>query len=211
MKKYKKIILVSVLFILIALPVSAQIKPLIGKGGYVPCATDATAVLNLDCFLDLLGGVSKLILGLTGSLALLYFVYGGIVLLTSGGNESRITNGKTILSHAIIGVIIIFGAYLLVITVEKIAGVNLGANSGLNTSIDPNKINTAPPSQNTGQTGGVTKYYCIKTTSTTTSGPKPEQKTVETIVGTGYSNEKDCMDYCVTQVVQPKCQPKTEN
>lgn len=193
MKNYKKIILLTAIILLIALPVSAQIKPLIGKGGYVPCATDTSAVLNLDCFLDLLSGVSKLILGLTGSLALLYFVYGGIVLLTSGGVEARITNGKTILSHAIIGVIIIFGAYLLVVTIEKIVGVQYKdpTNSGLNKSIDPNKINTTP----TAPTTQSDKFYCYQPVNAPpVSGSKELTKTWKMIAT--YNTEDECNKNC---------------
>ncbi len=53
-----------------ALPASAQ--------GLLPaCAKDVNAVLQLSCFITLLIGVSQWILGITGSLALLFFVYGG--------------------------------------------------------------------------------------------------------------------------------------
>ncbi len=89
-----------------ALPARAAILP--------ACATDVTAVLQLSCFLTLLIGVSQFILGLTGSLALLFFVYGGFLFLTSGGKSDQVQKGKTILTQATIGIIIIFGAYLAV-------------------------------------------------------------------------------------------------
>ncbi len=102
----KTLFALTAAFLLTALPARAAILP--------ECAKDVNAVLQLSCFLNLLIGVSQFILGLTGSLALLFFVYGGFLFLTSGGKSDQITKGKTILTQATIGIIIIFGAYLAI-------------------------------------------------------------------------------------------------
>lgn len=106
--KSNKILFIALIaaFLLTALPARAAILP--------ACATNVDAVLQLSCFLNLLISVSNFILGLTGSLALLFFVYGGFVFLTSRGSADQVTKGKTILTQAVIGIIIIFGAYLAV-------------------------------------------------------------------------------------------------
>lgn len=57
---------------------------------------------------------SKLILGVVGSLALLMFVYGGIMFIISQGNEEKITSAKNILKNAAIGIIIVFTAWIIV-------------------------------------------------------------------------------------------------
>lgn len=103
MKLIKKIFFVVVLGLLVAPPAHAAIIPACALGTGVP---------QLSCFLELAVSISQFILGLTGSLALLFFVYGGFVFLTSRGASDQITKGKTILTQAAIGIIIIFGAYI---------------------------------------------------------------------------------------------------
>ena len=106
MKFIKNIFLTVIFGLLMAFPAYAfEIVPKCAKGATVP---------PLSCFLELAVNVSKLILGITGSLALLMFVYGGIMLMISRGNQEQVKKGKEILSKALIGVIIIFGAYVAI-------------------------------------------------------------------------------------------------
>lgn len=75
---------------------------------------------------DLLGiGVKAVfaLLSIVGSLALLFFIYGGITLLFSGGSEERVKKGKGILLAAIIGLVIAFSGYLIVDFSMKALGV----------------------------------------------------------------------------------------
>ena len=60
---------------------------------------------------------SRLIVVLTGSAALLVFIYGGIMWIIAAGNQERIQKGKAALQAAAIGIVIIFGAWLLVNTI----------------------------------------------------------------------------------------------
>jgi len=62
----------------------------------------------------LLGNVAKAILGIVGSLALVMFIYGGIIWMTSSGNAEQVTKGKNIVIWATIGLVVIFSAYALV-------------------------------------------------------------------------------------------------
>ncbi len=55
--------------------------------------------------------ITKLILGLSGSVMLLMVVYGGFLWLASSGNSGMIEKGKKVLISSIIGLIIVFGAY----------------------------------------------------------------------------------------------------
>ncbi|MDO8425853.1 MAG: pilin [bacterium] len=61
--------------------------------------------------------VSKFLFGISGSLALLMFTIGGIIWVTSEGNTSKITKGKQTLIHAALGMLIVFGAWVLVNTI----------------------------------------------------------------------------------------------
>lgn len=67
--------------------------------------------------------ISRWILGITGSLALLMFIYGGVVLLTSGGNQDRVAQGKQILTNALIGIVAVFAAYLIISFVLSLLGI----------------------------------------------------------------------------------------
>jgi len=60
-----------------------------------------------------IGRVINMFTGIAGSIALLMFVYGGVLWLTSGGNEERITNGKKAIVWASIGLFVIFGSYAI--------------------------------------------------------------------------------------------------
>jgi len=61
-----------------------------------------------------IGRVIKAALGLSGSVALLMFIYGGFIWLTSMGNKDAIGRGKKTLTWAIIGLVVIFAAYIAV-------------------------------------------------------------------------------------------------
>ncbi|HEU0051374.1 MAG TPA: pilin [Patescibacteria group bacterium] len=89
-----------------------------------PAASDSTPSVsgntlynplgNVDSVQALIGKAIRAVLGIVGALALLMFVYGGIVWVTSGGNEKRIEQGKNILINATIGLLIIFFSYTFI-------------------------------------------------------------------------------------------------
>jgi len=51
-------------------------------------------------------------LGISGSLALVMFIYGGILWMTAMGNETRLKKGKDTLIWAILGILVIASAYV---------------------------------------------------------------------------------------------------
>jgi len=117
MQNRKKIILLITLALMaVALPASAALPEII------PTCAKGTTVPPLSCFLTLLGNVSKWILGISGSIALAMFVYGGFMMMASGGVPDKVNKGKTILTQAVIGLIIIFGAYFAVDFLTKALG-----------------------------------------------------------------------------------------
>lgn len=62
---------------------------------------------------ELIARIITTILGLTGAIALVLFVYGGLVWMTSGGNPEKIKEGKNILVWAILGLVVIFTSYII--------------------------------------------------------------------------------------------------
>lgn len=62
----------------------------------------------------LIGKVISAILGLVGSIALIMFIYGGFLWMTSAGNDKKISQGRDILLWSTIGLVVIFSSYALV-------------------------------------------------------------------------------------------------
>jgi len=62
----------------------------------------------------IIGNIIKAALGFTGVIALLMFVWGGFLFLTSRGNMEQVKSGKNTLIWATIGLVVIFTAYTVV-------------------------------------------------------------------------------------------------
>ena len=83
-----------------------------------PTSTDTTVnlvnPLGTNDVRVIIGTIIKAALGLSGSIALLMFIYGGFMWLTSQGNTEKIEKGKQVLIWATIGLAVIFFAYTIV-------------------------------------------------------------------------------------------------
>jgi len=73
--------------------------------------------------------VVDIILGVVGSLALLMFVYGGIMMLISAGNSDKVSKAKGIIIAAVIGLGIVFASYLIIEFVMGALGVSWQGNT----------------------------------------------------------------------------------
>jgi len=58
--------------------------------------------------------IGKFLIGIIGSIIFVYFIYGGIWLLISGGDANKIAKGKNIIINSVIGLAIIMFAYFFV-------------------------------------------------------------------------------------------------
>ena len=76
--------------------------------------TDEEECRSISIFITLLINFSKYLFGIVGALALLFFIYGGFTLILSRGATESVKKGKDIMVAAIVGLIIVFGAYMLV-------------------------------------------------------------------------------------------------
>lgn len=70
-----------------------------------------TPAVNVGSPQQFIGRIINSALGIVGSLALLMFIYGGFVWLTSAGSSDKVTKGKNILVWATIGLVVIFMSY----------------------------------------------------------------------------------------------------
>jgi hypothetical protein len=62
----------------------------------------------------IIGKIIKTVLGIIGAIALLMFVYGGLMWMTPGGSPERIKKAQTTLVWAVLGLVVIFASYTLV-------------------------------------------------------------------------------------------------
>jgi len=69
---------------------------------------------SLNDFVRLFANVSQWILGIVGSLALLMFIYGGLMFIISSGNSEKVTKAKEIIIGAVIGLVIVFTSYMII-------------------------------------------------------------------------------------------------
>ncbi len=60
----------------------------------------------------IVGRVIQGLLGLTGTIALIMIIYGGLMFLTSAGNPGQIDKAKKLLVFTIIGIIVIAASYV---------------------------------------------------------------------------------------------------
>lgn len=67
---------------------------------------------NVNNFIEMLTIFANWLFGIVGAVALVMFIYGGFVFLTSAGSSERVTKGKTILVSAVVGLVIIFTAQM---------------------------------------------------------------------------------------------------
>jgi hypothetical protein len=74
-------------------------------------------------------------LGVSVLLAMLMIVLGGYYIMTAGGNAEQSSKGKEYITSALIGVVILFAAYLLLNEINPdLVNFNLNSLNGLNPS-----------------------------------------------------------------------------
>ena len=118
----KKLIPIISLVILIA-PIVVSAAYL----GIVPCGCyeygkDGKCIKGIECTIcHLFEGVSRIINFLLKNIAfplgVVAILYGGFMIMTSGGSEERVKKGKTALKFAIYGIILAFAAWLIIGTI----------------------------------------------------------------------------------------------
>lgn len=120
-RRFALSILSIFLFLLLALPVLAttgesgggNVGNASSTGSQPPPVVIDNPLGNINTVQKLVGQVISTVLGILGSIALLMFIYGGLVWLTSGGNEKQVTKGRDVLLWATVGLVIIFSSYII--------------------------------------------------------------------------------------------------
>ena len=92
------------------------IMPQIAQAGFLDdmayCTWDGSC--NLTDIARAFSSLIKLLLGGIGAVALIYFVWGGIQWLVSGGNAEKVKRGNDIMINTVFALILAFGSYLII-------------------------------------------------------------------------------------------------
>lgn len=75
---------------------------------------------TLNDIMQVVVNVSVLILGLSGTIVLVMFIWGGFVWLTAAGNPAKVKQGLDIMTWAVVGLIIVFASYAIVATLVSV-------------------------------------------------------------------------------------------
>ncbi|MDD5071271.1 MAG: pilin [Patescibacteria group bacterium] len=87
----------------------------LAQNGIVPDGgKKVTGDYGLNDFVKIGINATQWILGIVGSLALLMFVYGGLMMIISSGSSEKVTKAKEIIIGAVIGLVIVFTSYMII-------------------------------------------------------------------------------------------------
>lgn len=78
---------------------------------------DVLGACNLCSFIKMFVRGADILIGLSGVFLILMFIFGGFVMITAYGNETRVKWGKDALVAAVIGIFIIMLAWTLINTI----------------------------------------------------------------------------------------------
>lgn len=82
--------------------------------GPIPDCAFSGQCRNTNDIVDIFIRQGKAIFGLIGMVALAAFVYGGFLMVFSFGSSDKVQQGKDVMVAAVVGIIIVFSAYLIV-------------------------------------------------------------------------------------------------
>ena len=85
-----------------------------GVAQHIPDCTDFSNCNDVSIFVVVAIGIARYLFGIIGALALVMFVYGGFVWITSRGSSEKVKKGMEIFTAAVLGLVIAFSAYMLV-------------------------------------------------------------------------------------------------
>lgn len=92
------------------------------KGPIPECAFSGTCRSTSDLVI-LLINIAKFLFSLIGVVAFAAFIYGGFMMIFSFGNSEKVGQGKDAMVAAVVGLVIAFGAYLIINFILNALGV----------------------------------------------------------------------------------------
>jgi hypothetical protein len=75
--------------------------------------TAGAAGLPKTSITSIVGNIIRALMGALGLIFFILVIYGGIMWMTAAGNEEKIKKAKTLLTSAVIGLLIVLSAYAI--------------------------------------------------------------------------------------------------
>lgn len=85
-----------------------------GYAGPLPTCAFSGNCRDVNKLLELAVNYIQMLFGVIGSLAFVMFIFGGFTILTSFGSPEKVKKGQGILVAAVVGILIAFGAYVMI-------------------------------------------------------------------------------------------------
>lgn len=85
-----------------------------GYAGPLPTCAFSGNCRDVNKLLELAVNSIQMLFGVIGSLAFVMFIFGGFTILTSFGSPEKVKKGQGILVAAVVGILIAFGAYVMI-------------------------------------------------------------------------------------------------
>lgn len=79
----------------------------------------------------LIGWGIQILFLVAGLVAFVYLLLGGIKWITSGGDKAAVEGARNQIIQALIGLIVVFAAWGLIVLVEKLTGIGLGFSDAI--------------------------------------------------------------------------------
>jgi ABC-type Fe3+ transport system permease subunit len=113
--KFRAIILTAVMLLMVAQPVLAQNFSVVdcGRRNADGTTPDANLCQWTDMF-ELAYRIVNYLIGMAGFVAIMFIVWGGLQMLLSAGNTSRVQEAKSTIWNAILGLVLTLLAYLII-------------------------------------------------------------------------------------------------
>lgn len=86
---------------------------------------DAQDVATFKCLEPLFQNVVQGLTALVGVAIFIMFVVGGFNFLFSGGDQKKLEKARGTISNAVIGVVVIVVAYLILLTIKALTGIDV--------------------------------------------------------------------------------------
>lgn len=117
-KNILSFLFLSFLFFIYTVGISNAQSPIVDTSGG-ETGKYATGDYEINDFITLAVRVAEFIWAISGSLALLAFVYGGVLFLISAGSSDKVTKARQAITGAVIGLAIVFGSYAIVFFIMR--------------------------------------------------------------------------------------------
>jgi hypothetical protein len=85
----------------------------------IPCTNGSPELRSLQDIFIVIGNLAQILIFLSGGLAVIFIMVGGVMWIISGGDPGRIKMGRDMINNAVLGLIIIIVAYTVVTFIAK--------------------------------------------------------------------------------------------